>query len=207
MRLSKGGYSMVEVMIVVLIVTTILAGGFLIFSTGQSTWFTSDIKIRLEENIRQALEKITTELRQSRVDQSQVFDNTGPNNTDVVRFSVPVVCEAGGNLIDINGDVAHWGAPLTWGCTSSTCMDADNDCDTVDYQFVEYGLGSDDQLVRRVLDATPSVVRTDVVAQGISDFQVQVNGSVVTLTLQAQQVTVTNRTMSESMTTAIYLRN
>ena len=194
-------------MMTVLIITLLVGGGMFIFSSGQATWFTTDAAIRLQENLRRSMERMGAELRQSQAGRVTLFDGAGPNSTDEIRFSIPILCEVGVGLMDVNNDVANWGAPLTWGCTSSTCMDADNDCDTVDYQFVEYGLGSDDQLVRRVLDATPSVVRTDVVAQGISDFQVQVNGSVVTLTLQAQQVTVTNRTMSESMTTAIYLRN
>ena len=203
----KKGFTLLETLIVVLIVTVMLTGGYLVLSTGQATWFTTDTNIRLQENLRQSLEKVIMELRQSSVSQTQLFDGTGANNTDVIRFSVPIVCQAGERLIDINGDVQHWGAPLTWGCTDSTCMDADNDCSVINYKYIEYRINNENQLIRKVLDEALTVVRTDVFAHNISDFQITSGFGRVNLSVTVLKTTAMNRVLSAQTNEEVYLRN
>lgn len=208
MRLSsKKGMSFVEMLMVVLILAAMIGGGYLLLSTGQSTWFTTDVQIQLQENLRQSLERVIMELRQSNSSQYQLFDGTGPNSTDVIRFSIPVVCANNVSLIDANGNVAYWRAPLTWGCTASTCMDADNACATVDYRYVEYKLDNSNNLIRRVLDNGASEVRQDIFAKNITDFQITANGQLITLTVTAQKATVLKRSLSSQLAVQVYLRN
>jgi len=204
---EKNGFSLVELLIAVTILAMITGGIYLTLATGQSTWFTTDTNIHLQENLRKSLDRLTSELRQTRVAQQQIFNGTGANGSDVLRFSLPIICEAGNNLIDANGDVAFWGAPLTWGCTDAACMDADNDCTTLEYQFIEYRLNNNEQLLRRVLGGGLNVVREEVFAGAITDFQAQINGAVISLTVTAQEATTMNRVMSEQKSMDVYLRN
>lgn len=201
------GFSFVEMLIVSLILVMAVGGAFVIFSSGQSAWFTTDVQIRLQENLRQVVDKISSELRQSRVGQGQIFDDVGTNNSDIVRFSIPIVCEADGKLLDQNGDVQNWGAPLTWGCTDSTCMDEDDDCLTRDYASVEYEINDSNQLVRQVLNEANNEVREDIFANNITDFQVALNGEVITLTVTGQVTSDMNREFTAQATHDIYLRN
>lgn len=204
---GQQGFSLVEVLIVALILAMLMGGGYLVLFTGQSTWFATDVSIQMQENLRKSIERMTAEIRETQLAHAQIFDGTGYDSTDVIRFSVPVICEAGGNLIDTNGDVAHWGAGLTWGCTTSGCMDANNDCTVLEYKYIEYRVDNDNRLIRRVLDDALVEVREDIFGQNISDFQIQVNGNVVTLNLTAEQKSATNRVTSAQKSIDIFLRN
>lgn len=206
-RLSKKGFNLVELMIVIFIVSTLFAGGYVLLSTGQATWFTTDVQIQLQENLRDTIERVLLELRQTSSTQYQLFDGTGPGNTDIIRFSIPIVCQANSSLINNNGDVSYWRAPLTWGCNSSACMDADNDCATVDYKYLEYKLDNSNNLIRTVINNVGGQVRQDMFAKNITDFQIVTNGRLITLTVTAQKATPFKRTLSSQLSVLTYLRN
>lgn len=142
-------------------------------STGKDTWLTTDVHIRLQENLRRTLTKVSKELHETGPSSGglTISDGAGVGGSDIITFSMPIVCESGGSIIDGNGDVANWGAPLTWGCTDSTCMDADNDCGTVDYDVVRYLLDANGQLLRRVLNTSGGIVREDIFAEDLTDLQ------------------------------------
>ena len=76
-------------------------------------------------------------------------------------------------------------------------------------KFIEYRLNTDNQLVRRVLDNNAVLVREDVFAQNISDFQAILSGSqdVVTMVVTASRNTVFNRQMTRTSSIDVFLRN
>jgi prepilin-type N-terminal cleavage/methylation domain-containing protein len=204
---QKSGFTLVEILIVVLIIATMMGAFYLILSTGQATWFTTDVKIQVQENLRKTISRISMELRQTESSRLQIADGAGFNNTDVIKFSVPVICEAGGILIDSNGDVAHWGAPLTWGCTSEICMDQDQDCSALEYKYVEYRINNQNELVRRVLDESDNLVAENKFATHVSDFQVSLNSGIATLDVATTATSLIKRDSSEAISIDIYLRN
>lgn len=209
-RRKPTGFTLTEVMLVVMLITLLIAMSYAVFFSGEGLWFVSEKRIRLQENLRAVLQKISVELRQTNSAQKNIFNAVGPNNSDSIRFSMPVICEAGGSLVDAAGDIAHWGAPLTWGCSVSTCMDADDDCASVEYKFLEYRMDAQNRLVRLVLNNALSVQRTDIIAEHLTDFQVAIdplNNRVLTLTVAAQEKTVTNRVLQAQATQDVYLRN
>jgi len=109
-------------MITTLIFAAILIGMYSALLAGQSAWSTTDTQIRLQEALRQTLQRVAQELRESGSDangvmQVTIADNAGTNGTDVLTFSVPM-CVCSNIPIDNNGDVANWGAPLSWGKTN-----------------------------------------------------------------------------------------
>jgi prepilin-type N-terminal cleavage/methylation domain-containing protein len=115
---QQQGFTMTELLVGVAIFAIIMTSGHMVLLTSQATWATTDTQIQLQENARQTLLRISKELQESGEDKDNVLqisigDNTGTDGTDTIRFAVPLcVC---GELIDNNGDVAHWGAPVRWG--------------------------------------------------------------------------------------------
>ncbi|MCB9720655.1 MAG: prepilin-type N-terminal cleavage/methylation domain-containing protein [Candidatus Omnitrophica bacterium] len=211
---DHGGFSLVELMVAIAILVAMIGGVYVSVSAGQNSWANTALQISLQENIRVSLERISKEMRESGSNsvgamQITINDNTGTNGSDVIQFFMPVECEAGTPVIDGNGDVAYWGAPLTWGCSDSTCMDADNDCTTVEYSYLEYAINNNNQLERRVRDGGNALVRTDVFARNISDMQAVLSGdqNVVTVTVTASGTTTNNRALSMDDSMDILLRN
>lgn len=206
-NMKHNAFTLVELLIVVFILSLLLAGGYMVLSTGQSTWYATDVNIRLQENLRKVIEKLSVELRQTQVAQQQILDAAGANNTDVVRFSIPIICQAGGSLLNPSGDVAYWGAPLTWGCTDVSCSDADGDCAVLEYKYIEYRVNANQQLTRRILNSVLNVVREDVLAQNILDFQMRLNGKVMTMDTAIQMTSALNRQLTAQRSAEILLRN
>ena len=208
------GFSLVEVLVVMSLLLMVVTGGFVILSSGRSAWFTTDARVELQQNLRQTMDKMTRELNQSGFDkdgtaQYAIGDGTGDHGTDTIKFSIPVICHSTDNILDINSDIAHWGAPLTWGCTSSQCMDEDDVCATVEYKFIQYSIDSSNRLVREVLNPGNGVVRSDLLAQGITDLQItkSPDGSQLELIITGQQSSALKRVLTSSTIFEIYLRN
>lgn len=202
---SKNGFSLVEILVVVSIISVMLGGIFVVFSAGESSWFTAEAGIALQESLRRTLDHVTMELRQIKAD--PIIDGAGLNGTDIFRFSIPIICHNGDTLLDSNGDVAQWGATLRWGCRDAACMDADDSCTTADYEYIEYRLDAGDRLVRRVLDGNLDIVREDILANNITDFQGTWNNSVLSIQATARVPTAMNRVLTAQTTTRLFVRN
>lgn len=210
---KKRGFTLVEMMIATVILLIMLSSGYLILFSGQEAWHTTETSIRVQESLRQTLDRVSKELRESGSNsvgtmQVTITDNTGTNGSDIINFSIPVICEAGGSIIDANGDVTSWGAPARWGCTDIACMDPDGD-DDCDYGSIQYLIDGSNRLVRRVLDSGAVVIRTDIFAQNVTDFQavLSVDQNIVTLTATASLKGNTNRTITSTKSLDVQLRN
>ena len=115
----NGGFTMVEVLVITLLMTIILASGSLLFIAGQNAFSLTAARADIQENARRTLEKISLEVQQSGRDSGNnlmvtVLDGAGVNGTDILRFSIPL-CVCGTSPITGAGNVNHWGAPLKWG--------------------------------------------------------------------------------------------
>ena len=208
------GFTMVELMVVLAISSFMLLGIFGALLTGQAAWFSADASMELREGVRSAAEKISRELRESGFDAAAVYqvtigDGTGVNGTDTLRFSMPVLCNSAAILLNASGDIAYWGAPLTWGCTTSSCMDADNVCATVDYKYVQYEINASNQLIRKVLNPALAVVRQDIITPNMIDIQVtkSADQNVVTVQLTAQKQSGMHRMINLTKSVDVFLRN
>ena len=204
---GRKGFTLVEMMIVGLLIVAATGGIYLIFSAGQASWFTTDADMRLRENLRRALQRVSFELRQSREDKKFVFDGTGVGGSDIIRFSIPIICETNGTFIDSSGDIPNWGGPLKWGCDSLSCMDQNQDCEALEYKYIEYLMNSDQELRREVLDESLNLKQSELIAEDITDFQISVNGNLITLAVSAQRKADNNRLMTQQASVDVYLRN
>jgi len=204
---------MVELLVVVAIFSLVTAGIFNLLVGAQSTFFNTDAGIDLRNSLRLASEKMSLEMRntgyQGGVAQFTILDNQGTNGSDILRFAVPVICNSAGILLDASGNPAYWGAPLTWGCDASSCMDADNNCATVEYKYVKYALNAANQLERSVLDANLLTVAnsTTVIGQDIIDLQASAAGNEITFTLSGQKMSVLRRILTVNFTNKVFVNN
>src|SRR3989338_5888945 len=94
--MSKG-FSLAELMVVMFVLLVVVGGSLTVLSSGQSAWFTADATMQLEQELRQGLTKVGKELSESGEDKNDVHQVTitnsgGPGNSDVVKFTMPVVC-------------------------------------------------------------------------------------------------------------------
>ena len=62
------GFTLVEVLVVTVIFSIILTAGFIVLLAGQSAWSTTDTQIRLQESLRQILQRVSKELQESGTD-------------------------------------------------------------------------------------------------------------------------------------------
>lgn len=116
---NANGVTFVELMVVVALLSVVSSAGFILFNSSQTIWEVTDTRMRLQQDARQALSRLSVELQESGMDsagalQVTLFDGVGPNGSDILRFSIPL-CLCGTSPIDSNGDVRNWGAPLVWG--------------------------------------------------------------------------------------------
>lgn len=204
------GMSLVEILVVVLITAIMVGGGAFALMAGNSSWFTSEAAIQLQENLRKVFDQLTAELRQTRLSKITITVGAGANTSDNIKFSIPVICHVGDRILDANGDVAHWGATTRWGCRDAACMDADDNCATVEYANIQYELIAGDQLVRKVLDNADSLVRQDVIANNISKIQASLIGAPnqgVHIDLTAKTLSVVKRDLTMTVGGDVYFRN
>jgi hypothetical protein len=224
---ESSGLTLIEILVATLILALMTGGIYMVFSAGQAAWFNTDIQIQLQQDLRQILQRVSAELRQSHEDpvaandHAFISDGAGVGGSDILKFSVPIICKAGTSLIDpTTGEIGYWGAPLQWGCTSLTCMDQDQDCAFLEYKYIRYSIDANKNFNRDILDQNNVLKRTDLIAKDITDFQVtsQLVGQVVkagktiniymyTLSVTTQKKTVTNRTITVPASLNVYLRN
>jgi prepilin-type N-terminal cleavage/methylation domain-containing protein len=207
------GFTLAEVMVAMAITVFLTAVVYGLLTRAQSSFYDSEAKIKLRNELRQATQKMEMEIRQSGYDQTPtaqfvIQDNTGTGGSDIIRFSVPVICQTNGVLLDANGNPAHWGAYIKWGCTTSSCADADDTCATLEYKYIQYSLNGSGQIVRTTLSPALSTVSTQILAEDITGFQITLAGTrMLTLTINGQRVSATSRVITAVATQTIRLMN
>jgi hypothetical protein len=252
---KQAGFSMAEIMVVTLLSAIMFLAGFMLFNGSRQAWAMTNTRIGLQENLRRSLERAGIELSSSGRDSANslkvtVLDNAGLNNTDILRFSIPL-CLCGTAVMDSNTEVRIWGAPLNWaqtGCQTTWTVNAQGKvsichlppgnpnnkqsldvapsavnahlahgdwigscvaCDPNTYtnRTIEYKLDSSNQLLRRVLDSNNNALNSVVIGQDITNFQVTVNGKIVTLTMQLSKKAMPNKTITVDGSVEVILRN
>ncbi len=211
---NHSGFTLVETMVVVALLSFLIAATYGTFLSGQSIWNKTNTTIELDEELSKAIGRISAELRLTGHDAKGKFQlvnlsQSGVNQSDVFRFSIPVICETGGNPVDANGDTAHWGAPLTWGCAKASCMDENNNCDTVEYKYIQYLINEKRQLLRRILDFSENTVKEEIVAEHIAAIRLEPNFDerMVKISLTAQQDLGRKQIIKQDIQFNVRLRN
>jgi len=127
---SQSAFTLLELLVSIALLGIIGAAAVMIFNGSQQMSSMVLARVELQNNLRQFSQRLSQELQQSGTDENGVlqvtlFNNTGVNNTDIIRFAIPI-CPCGQLPIDQSGEVNHWGAPLLWGqagCDDSYTVD------------------------------------------------------------------------------------
>lgn len=106
------GLSLVEVMVTVLIFSLIFAALFMILTGDQASWYTGDVQIELNQEIRKALLTINRELRQTR---SSVISGVPADGNDYnsITFRVPEDIDGDGDVISATGSM-EWSDDINY---------------------------------------------------------------------------------------------
>jgi prepilin-type N-terminal cleavage/methylation domain-containing protein len=116
---NSKGFTLIETLVAALLFSVIAAAGSMVLIVSSRSWHQTDTRLSLEENLLLCQQRISGELQESGQDEDgnwkvTILDNMGVNNSDILRFSVPI-CPCGTTPLDENSNVKAWGAPLSWG--------------------------------------------------------------------------------------------
>lgn len=209
------GFSLTELLIAMSILVFLLTAVFSLLGQAQSSFFTADTGIDLRNSLRLSSERIALELRntgyQNNVAQFTILNNVGVNSSDILRFSIPVLCSSTSTLLDANGNPSYWGASFNWGCNSYACMDANADCSVLEYKYIEYSLNASNQLERKVLNAAFNTVNasTTIAGNDIINFQISLSADthIITFVLNGQKKSPTGRIVTVTYSNDVLLNN
>ncbi len=210
---QNGGFSFVELMVALATMVFLMMLVFGVVSNSRRIYFTAEAGMDVRNQMRNAIERMSNELRNTGLNSASVAQYTittgaGASVPDSIKFSIPIVCSSTANVLDVNGDVAYWGAPLTYGCNSYTCMDQNNSCATLEYKYLKYVLVGTD-LTRQVLSAANAVVASTVIARNISNFKIVLSADQKTIsyTLTGSQMSAMRSTVTLALTETVRLAN
>lgn len=191
----------------------------MVLSVGQSTWYSAEVAMSIQQDLRTAMMRLTRELHQSgfkcndppdcvnTTAQVIILNDAGVNNTDILRFKVPVDYNQDSYIKNSSGIVELWGSNLTWGCLDYTCQKPlSPEPQSMSYN-IEYMVDDGRHLLRRVLDDSLNPIRSDIYANNIENFQVSRSGNLVTIDLSARKTSITGRAISSDLSAQVLLRN
>lgn len=114
------GLSLVEVLVSILIFSFIFIAIFNILSSGQASWYTADVQIELQQEIRKALMVMNTQLRQSG---SSVISGVpaDDNYYTSITFKIPQDLDGDGDVIDSIGNI-EWSNNITYSLDSNRIL-------------------------------------------------------------------------------------
>ncbi|NTV28600.1 MAG: prepilin-type N-terminal cleavage/methylation domain-containing protein [Candidatus Omnitrophica bacterium] len=213
MASDRRGFSLVELMLAVGITVVLFSVVFGLLGVAQSGFHNTDAGLAIRDDLRTAFQKMEWDIKHTGYDstgtaQFSILTGTGTNGSDIIRFSIPVVCDSASVFLNSTGTPAHWGASRTWGCDSYTCMDGDGSCSTVEYKYIQYSLNSSKQIVRSVLSAFFGTVSSQIVAGDITDLRISQSGSrTVVLAIAAEKKSAQGRMVTSSLNEKIRLMN
>ena len=120
------GFTLVELLVVVVIFGGIMGALLISFLTGQSTYFSADAYIQVQQEARRGLDTMIREMRETRATAGQqryycvpTADCSVASNTIV--FQVPTDVDGDGDVIDGTGAV-EWGAGVEGGVNLLGCI-------------------------------------------------------------------------------------
>lgn len=172
------GLSLVEVLITVFIFFLIFMASFAVLSAGKGSWYTGDVEVEINQEIRKGLLTMSRELRQSR---SSVINTVLPdgNYYNSIIFRVPEDVDSDGDVIDASGSV-EWSADIT------------------------YSLNANNQIIRAI-SGNSAVLANNI--SDLQFRRPAGSPDIVEIYITAQKASVLGRTLSCDIMSSIKMRN
>jgi len=183
---DRGGFSLVEVLVAVLIFAILSAAVSAVLLVGDASWQTNSVQVELQQELRKAMDWMKDELRQS----GPVAISDGPTYPDGEWY--PSITFQKANGISAEGRIV-WGS-------------GDSDATT---QFLLGGTDNN-QLQKIERDDDGNIASTKVLAQNIQAVQFRRQSGaldIIEVELDAQKDTVKGNTITESLDFDVQMRN
>lgn len=178
------GFSLVEMMMVILISLLILAAVYMVYLQGTLSWYTTDTNIEVTGNARQAMDAMIKELANSATGYCAV--STAFSTNDTITFRMPSV-----------GSIGN----ITWGNQISYFRGG-----TANRQLVRTETGG---FANKIL--CNNLEDTDSDANGIIGIRFNkiatAIGTIVTVTLQTRKTSIKGNVLSATLINNVKLRN
>lgn len=176
---KKGaGFTLVEVLVVVLIFSFIFMALFMVLAGGQSAWYTGDVQIELNQEIRKAIFTMDRQLRQTR---TSVISGVpaDDNYYTTITFKVPQDLDGDGDVIDSLGNL-EWSGDIT------------------------YSLNANNQIIRSTLSGS-SILANNI--SSLQFRRPYGNPEIVQIYITAQKTTVLGRNLQAGIMSSVKVRN
>ena len=188
------GFTLIEILLVMGIFTIITGACLTLLSTGRVSVNIADTQSQTEESARQAMNRISKELRLSQAGRVSISNNLGSatSNTSgsVINFQVPVGCYETLDLTDTY--------ELKWGTENTQNA------------HISYSLDGNSRLLRSTYTAEDASDATSrIIAQNISSLNFSrsvISSSLINIVIVAQSGTASN-TAPQILRSSIRLRN
>lgn len=215
------GFTLVELMVVVVIFLIIIAAIYGVLSMGRQSWHTGNTQVEMQQETRKAMDRMVKEIRESGyfTDNSTVPPTVYPKVSitgggTIITFQVPVDDESDGIVDD---DVLDATGNIEWGAVDDAGIDRLG-------WSIQYLLGglNNRQLLRRIFNNYPAgagvQVGTDVIlANNIRSDNPPPNAlnfgdpagnlTIISIEVTAQKDAVPGRTMQSTLYSQVTLRN
>ena len=109
------GFSLIEVLVAIVIMTVILAGVFMAMGVGQRSFFTGDTETELREDITRAVMTMDGEISQTKPTRTNLDIGETANS---ITFSVPNDNNGDGSVVDALGSI-EWSANIVYSRNAS----------------------------------------------------------------------------------------
>lgn len=224
---ERAGFTLLELMVVVAIFTIVIGASYALLSSGRTGWYIGDAKIELQENLRQAMDAMVSELSESVF--TKVIIGQGGGS---VTFQTPVQAGNNGSWEDTDSDKkpdfylkdtwdsvkkrVRWGAYLRGeDYTAGITVPSTGGVGWVvlrEGRWVSFLLQGD-KLIRRVLrgalDSSRTVIMEDFsLADNIQGLSfVRISNDVIEINITARKLTIERHPVIYSLSTEVHLRS
>ncbi|MFA6378348.1 MAG: prepilin-type N-terminal cleavage/methylation domain-containing protein [Candidatus Omnitrophota bacterium] len=114
-RNSLTGFTLVEILIAVSILTALILAAFQLMDVGRSSWFTNNISVELRQDIIKAFASMEKELKETRP--SLVSLGAGDTST-ILTFKIPQDIDGNGTILNSSG-IIEWSDNILYARNSS----------------------------------------------------------------------------------------
>lgn len=176
------GFTLIEILVATFIFSLIFIAVFMVLAGGKASFFTGDAAIEIHQEIRKVLLTMDKELRQSRsavISGVPADDKFYDARIFPLTFKIPEDLDSDGDVIDASGNI-EWSGDIT------------------------YSLNANNQIIRMTSTST------SVIANSISNLQfmrASGNPDIVQINISTQKTTNLGRTLNDTFTYLIKMRN
>ncbi len=203
---KSAAFSLVETMVVLAMLVIVLSAIYGLLYAGERSWHTLNTKVHLQATLRNTMDTLADELRQSASSQISISAD-GKSIT----FSVPV--QPAGASVDVEiinlntkgtypAEAIQYSYPnfSQWGSYTRLLQPENR---------VTYLWSADKTITRRVTDSAGGVVENFVVANNVEslNFSQPVNSDRITLEVSGEQFTIKQLAIAYNVITSVHYEN